>query len=93
MLLGVYNTYLSALSSLNINILLPMIIGIVIGSIIFMKIIQMLLNKYHAQTLFGIMGFSLGSLFILFPGYSFNLESIIGLVLLVLGFIIGNNMK
>ena len=32
--------------------------------------------------MFGIIGFSLGSVLILFPGYSFNLESIIGLILL-----------
>lgn len=93
MLLGVYNTYLNALSSVNIIILLPMFIGIVIGSLIFMKIIQILLNKYHFQTMFGIIGFSLGSVLILFPGYSFNLESLIGLILLYLGFVIGKNIE
>lgn len=93
MLLGVYNTYLNALSTLNINILFPMAIGIGIGSFIFMKIIQILLNKYHSQTMFGIIGFSLGSVLILFPGYSFNLESIIGLILLYLGFVIGKSIK
>jgi len=93
MLLGVYNTYLNSLSTLNINILFPMAIGIGIGSFIFMKIIQILLNKYHSQTMFGIIGFSLGSVLILFPGYSFNLESIIGLILLYLGFVIGKSIK
>ena len=70
-----------------------MIIGVSIGSIIFMKIIQYLLNKYHTQNMFGIIGFSLGSVLILFPGYSLNLESIIGLILLYLGFIIGKSIK
>lgn len=93
MLLGVYSTYLSALSILNINILFPMAIGIGIGSFIFMKIIQILLNNYHSQTMFGIIGFSLGSVLILFPGYSLNLESIIGLLLLYLGFVIGKSIK
>ena len=93
MLVGVYSSYLSAISALNISILLPMIIGIGIGSIIFMKIIEILLNKYHSQTMFGIIGFSLGSVLILFPGYGLNLESLIGLVLLVLGFVIGKSIK
>ena len=93
MLLGVYPTYLESISTLNFNILFPMIIGIGIGSLIFMKIIQKLLNKYHSQTMFGIIGFSLGSVLILFPGYAFNLESLIGIVLLFLGFIIGKNIK
>jgi len=93
MLLGVYSTYLSAISIVNMTVLFPMFIGVSIGSIVFMKIIQILLNKYHSQTMFGIIGFSLGSVLILFPGYTFNLESIIGLILLVLGFIIGKNIK
>ena len=93
MLLGIYNTYLSAISILDISILFPMIIGVGIGSVIFMKAIQKLLKTYHSQTMFGIIGFSLGSMLILFPSYSFNLESIIGLILLFLGFSIGKNIK
>jgi len=67
MLLGVYSTYLNALSIINISILLPMAIGMGMGSLVFMKIIQKLLNKYHSQTMFGIIGFGLGSVLILFP--------------------------
>ena len=93
MILGVYSTYLSALSIVNMTVLLPIMIGAGIGSFIFMKIIQKLLNKYHAQTIFGIIGFSLGSVLILYPGYSLNLESFVSIILLILGFIIGKNIK
>lgn len=93
MLLGVYSTYLTAVSVVNMTVLFPMMIGAGIGSIIFMKIIQKLLNKYHSQTLFGIIGFSLGSILILYPGYSFNLKSLISIILLIFGFIIGENIK
>ena len=93
MILGVYSTYLSAVSMVNMTVLFPMMLGAGIGSIIFMKIIQYLLNKYHSQTIFGIIGFSLGSVLILYPGYSFNLTSFISVILLILGFIIGKNIK
>lgn len=93
MLLGVYSTYLSAVSVVNMSVLFPMMLGVGIGSIIFMKIIQKLLNKYHSETIFGIIGFSLGSVFILYPGYYFNLESIVSIIILILGFIIGKNIK
>lgn len=93
MLLGVYNTYLNALSTIDISILIPMILGIGIGSILFMKITQILLNKFHSETMFGIIGFSLGSVFILLPSYQFNFQSLIGLILLYLGFLIGKNIK
>lgn len=58
-----------------------------------MKIIKCLLEKYHSETIFGIIGFSLGSIFILFPGYSFNLESLISIIILCLGFVIGKSIK
>lgn len=93
MILGVYSTYLSAISNLNIYILIPMVIGIIIGSFIFMKAIQILLNKYHSQTMFGIIGFGLGSIFILYPSYSFNISSLISIILLVLGYYIGKDIK
>lgn len=93
MILGVYSTYLSALSIVNMHVLFPMMVGAGIGSLIFMKIIQKLLNKYHSQTIFGIIGFSLGSVLILYPGYTFNLESFISIILLILGFVIGKNIK
>ena len=57
------------------------------------KLIQKLLNNYHSQTIFGIIGFSLGSIIILSPIYSLNLESIISVILLILGFVIGKNIK
>ena len=93
MLLGVYSTYLSALTMVNMHVLFPMLIGIGFGCLFFMKIIQKLLHRYHTPTIFGIIGFSLGSVFILYPAYSFNIESLIGFMLLVLGFIIGKNIK
>ena len=93
MFLGVYTTYLSAVSVVNMTVLFPMMLGAGIGSIFFMKIIQIFLNKYHPQTIFGIIGFSLGSVLILYPGYSFNLDSLISIIILVLGFIIGKNIK
>ena len=68
-------------------------IGIIIGSLFFMKIIQMLLNKYHSQTMFGIIGFGLGSIFILYPNYSLNISSLISIILLILGYYIGKNIK
>ena len=93
MLLGVYSTYLSAVSMVNMSVLFPMMIGAGIGSIIFMKIIKYLLNRFHAQTIFGIIGFSLGSVIILYPGYAVSFESFVSIVLLVLGFMIGRNIK
>ncbi len=93
MILGIYNTYLSAVSIVNMNVIFPMLIGVIIGSLIFMKIIKILLDKFHYHTLMGIIGFSLGSIFVLYPGYGFDFISFISIAILILGFIIGKNIK
>ena len=93
MILGVYDTYLSAVSIVNMSVLFPMFIGVAIGSFIFMKIIKLLLEKFYIQTMFGIIGFSLGSVFILYPTYNSNLISIFSILILVLGFFIGKSIK
>ena len=67
MILGVYTTYLSAVASVNLSILFPMGIGLLIGSIVFLKLIQFLFNKYYVQTFYGIIGFVLGSVLVLYP--------------------------
>lgn len=93
MIVGVYNTYLSAVSIVNMNVITPMLIGVIIGSLIFMKITKILLDKFHYPTIMGIIGFSLGSILILYPGYDFNLTSFISILILVLGFVMGKNIK
>ena len=93
MLLGIYSTYLTALSMVNMTVLSPIMIGCFIGCILFMKLIKILLDHFHSQTIFAIIGFSLGSVFVLYPTYSFNLESLMGITLLVLGYFIGKSIK
>ncbi len=67
MLLGTYEIYLNAVSSVNISILLPMGIGLIIGGMSFLKLIQYAFEHYFSQTYYIIIGFVLGSLPILYP--------------------------
>lgn len=50
MLLGVYSVYLQSIANIYLPVLIPMGIGLVLGSIIVMKITKKLLEKYYAQT-------------------------------------------
>ena len=45
MCFGIYNVYLQAISNLNIGILIPLGIGVVIGGIVFLKLIKYLLDN------------------------------------------------
>lgn len=70
MLLKVYDLYLLSVSIVNIHVLLPIGIGLLIGGFIFMKLTQILLDKHFIETSYAIIGFSLGSIPVLFPGYN-----------------------
>ncbi len=85
MLLGIYDAYLVSVASLYLPLLIPLAIGLGIGSIICMKLIKFLLDNFHTQTFFCIIGFTIGSIFVLYPGISFNIDGIIGILSLILG--------
>lgn len=90
MLLGVYSIYLTGISTLSFNILIPMGIGLIIGCFAFMKITKFLLDNFHNITFAGIIGFTLGSIFVLFPTFSSSLELLIILTCIILGFTVSS---
>lgn len=95
MCLGIYSNYLEAVSSINLSILFPIGIGILLGSAIFLKLIQFLLNRFYPQTFYTIIGFVLGSILVLFPNLhfmpsgSFRVEDLFLIAILLISFIIG----
>lgn len=93
MCLGVYSEYLTAISLLNIRILLPMCIGILFGSILWLKIITILLHKYHEATFYAIIGFTLGSIFVLYPGFSFDFIGLLSIILLIISTMISYKLS
>lgn len=88
MTFGVYYEYLDAISTLNLNILIPLAIGIILGGYLFLKIIKYLLENYFPETFYAIIGFVLGSVLILYPGFTFNITGIISLLCFAVSFII-----
>ena len=93
MLIGVYNSYISSISSLHFPILIPLGIGLILGSIIFMKITNFLLENFYIQTFYTIIGFTLGSIFVLFPNIQFDLNGLICIICISIGCLIINLFK
>lgn len=89
MCLGIYPHYLNAIANANLTILFPMGIGILLGSILFLKMIQFFLTRYYTQTFYTIIGFVLGSIFVLYPGIEFSSQGILSLILFAISFCIG----
>lgn len=81
MMLGVYSSYLAAISSLNFSVLLPLGIGLILGSVIFMFLINFLFSHFKSYTYFLILGFVLGSVLVIFPGFTVSFECVLGILL------------
>ncbi len=93
MLLGVYDIYLLAISTVNVYILFPIGLGLLIGGYIFLKITKYCLENFHAQTYYGIIGFVLGSILVLYPGFSFNIQGLICICFLLIGILISIKLE
>ncbi len=104
MMLGYYDIIINSFSTFtnitlltfNLSILIPFIIGLVIGIIILAKIISFLLNKYQTSSYFAIIGFTISSILILIKivlqNYYDLSEIIIAVILLVIGYFISKKL-
>lgn len=88
LLLGAYNAVLGLVSNLNILGLIPFAIGAVLGIFVFSIIIEKLLEKWYGHTYYGIIGFVIGSLPALYPGFEFNTLGFVSIFVLILGTLI-----
>ena len=85
MLLGIYSTYLTSISELYLPILLPMGIGLLLGSFIFMKLTKICLDKFYAQTFYTIIGFTLGSVLIIWPDFTLDFNGLLSFLCMITG--------
>ena len=87
MLLGGYPLALSAVTELKIPFLIVMLLGAVSGFIAGGRLISFMLKKFHQGTYLAILGLIIGSLFSVFPfsQFSFGIQGIVGIVLMVMG--------
>ena len=77
LLLGVYTTAINALSTFNIPVALAIGAGVIVGFIVSSKAIQYLLQNFTYVTYAAIIGLILGSLFVVFPGFSADTTTLV----------------
>jgi putative membrane protein len=77
--LGYYQTIINAISDFNLIIMLPVVVGAVIGLVGGARLIKYLLSNFKLPLYKLILGFVLGSLFTIdTAGFGLNLQSFIG---------------
>lgn len=69
LVVGIYSTVIAAISDFNIPLLIPAVIGGVIGLLGGAKLVRFLMARVPAQTYGAIMGLVLGSILVIFPGF------------------------
>lgn len=86
MFIGAYGKVMGIIAEFNFLLLCALGIGCIIGVFGCAKIINRFIYKYGNYTYSGILGFVLGSLMLVYPGYSFSADGIIPFILLIIGF-------
>lgn len=88
LILGLYDVTLNAINTLNIPFLIPLGIGVIIGTIATTKAIEKLLKKYPGKTYMLILGFVLGSVVPIYSGMPQGAQAVWSILALAVGFII-----
>lgn len=94
MLIGVYEPLLKLLSNpllitkAEIIMLIPFGISFLISAVILFKLINYLLKKHYNKTYSAVLGFVIGSILFIYPGFNFDLSGIICILLLVFSSIV-----
>lgn len=81
--LGTYTTVITAISDMNIKILVPVAIGCLIGLIIGAKIVKVLLRDHRRATYLAILGLVIGSVFSLYPGFTMTIEGMVSILIML----------
>jgi putative membrane protein len=85
--LGLYDVTLNAINTKNIPFLIPLGIGVLVGTLTTTKIIEKLMQKYPGKTYMLILGFVIGSLLPVFPGIPQGFSILTCIFVFVLGFL------
>jgi len=79
--LGIYTVYLEAVSTLNVVILIVFGVSMVLGILAGIVITKKLLESFSQSLYSAISGLIIGSLVVIYPGFSVNIEMLLSIVL------------
>ena len=88
-----YPTYLASIAALQFSVLIPMGIGLVIGCAFFLVLIKLLLKHFYMPTYYAIIGFTLGSVLVLYNPIYFDFAGFVSILLFVVGFKVAGKLE
>lgn len=88
MYMGAYELVLDSIANINIPVLIPLGIGFALSIVLFARLINWLFKKVFGYTNYAVLGFVIGSIVPIFPGFKMDFRYLIGLALFLIGFYI-----
>lgn len=86
--LGIYDMTIESITSFNVPFLIPLGIGVIIGTLATTRVIEKLMQKYPSKTYMLILGFVAGSILSVFPGMPSGLAFITCPIVAIIGFVL-----
>ena len=87
--LGLFGTFTSAISNLDLGLLIPMALGAVAGVLMFSKLLHRALTDHHRTTMFLVMGLTIGSIVSIFVTAARHIDGLLGVGVAAVAFVIG----
>lgn len=88
MLIGVYETIITAIKEMNFYVIIPFAMGAIIGIIGGAKLISILIKRNRLMVYSALMGLVIGSIYAILPeGFGFNLQTGYGFVCMLFGIV------
>ena len=88
LLIGLYEPIIEVVKNFDILNMAVIGIGVVGGFLLMTKLIEKIFNKYPQTAYCIIFGLVIGSIFVIFPGFTFGFMGIISILVLILGYLI-----
>ena len=88
LVLGLYEPIIEALSNNQFTLLIPIVLGLLVGILALTKILEIAMSRYPKITYMMILGFLLGSIKEIYPGLPSGIGILIAIILFVLGFFV-----
>jgi putative membrane protein len=97
MYLGAYQLLLEGLSSIDLSVLIPVGAGFGLSIIAFAKIVSYMFRRFYGYTYYTVLGFVIGSIVAIFPGFALDMKHLFSILLFAAGFylslILSSRMK
>ncbi|MCL2565137.1 MAG: DUF368 domain-containing protein [Defluviitaleaceae bacterium] len=84
LIFGIYTIYIEAVATINLIVLAVFVVSMVFGVLAGIVLTKKMLDSYSQTLYFSILGFIIGSLFIIYPGFSVDIEGLLSIMFAVL---------